>query len=47
MPLNWLTLIITFIIIFFIFNTLIYFNFTPNLTKKTKLSYKKLYNWKW
>nr|YP_010692538.1 ATP synthase F0 subunit 8 [Argopistes capensis]WBV77020.1 ATP synthase F0 subunit 8 [Argopistes capensis] len=47
MPLNWLTLMIFFIIIFYLFNNLIYFN-TIYMKKNTKTTKKMLtLNWKW
>nr|YP_009776026.1 ATP synthase F0 subunit 8 [Aulacophora indica]QAY81967.1 ATP synthase F0 subunit 8 [Aulacophora indica]QJA26351.1 ATP synthase F0 subunit 8 [Aulacophora indica]QRI59116.1 ATP synthase F0 subunit 8 [Aulacophora indica] len=47
MPLNWLTLMLMFILIFYLFNNLIYFNFTnkPKLMKIKKNILK--YSWKW
>nr|AXS65179.1 ATP synthase F0 subunit 8 [Coleoptera sp. 13 KM-2017] len=47
-PLNWLTLMIFFISILLMFNTLNYFSFNY-LPKKNKTSEKKLktINWKW
>nr|UXP34513.1 ATP synthase F0 subunit 8 [Monolepta hieroglyphica] len=47
MPLNWLNLMIFFIMIFFMFNNLNYFNF---LNKSKSFHSKKIstkYNWKW
>nr|QJF72863.1 ATP synthase F0 subunit 8 [Nephus reunioni] len=47
MPLNWITLFFYFLLIFSMFNIILFFNF--NLLKKTsfKLSYKNKLNWKW
>nr|AYW52281.1 ATP synthase F0 subunit 8 [Galerucinae sp. 7 ACP-2013] len=47
MPLNWLTLMIFFILIFYLFNNINYFNF---LMKSKSFNFKKKklkYNWKW
>nr|AOY39070.1 ATP synthase F0 subunit 8 [Rhizophagus dispar] len=46
-PLNWLTLLFYFTMIFFIFNSLNYFSFNYNTKKE---SFKKIllkFNWKW
>nr|ALO76959.1 ATP synthase F0 subunit 8 [Scraptia sp. SCR03] len=46
-PLNWLTLMIFFIMIFILFNNLNYFNFLYK-NKSSSLSKKfSSYNWKW
>nr|AML26277.1 ATP synthase F0 subunit 8 [Nitidulidae sp. BMNH 1274330] len=46
-PLNWLTLFIYFIIIFFLFNMLNYFSFIYKI-KKTHIKTNKIsFNWKW
>nr|YP_009729996.1 ATP synthase F0 subunit 8 [Argopistes tsekooni]QHX99901.1 ATP synthase F0 subunit 8 [Argopistes tsekooni] len=47
MPLNWLMLMLFFIIIFYLFNNLIYFN-TMYMKKNIKTMKKSLnFNWKW
>nr|APX40567.1 ATP synthase F0 subunit 8 [Galeruca interrupta] len=47
MPLYWLTLMLFFILIFFMFNNINYFNFFYKI-KTTKNQLTKLnYNWKW
>nr|AYM85167.1 ATP synthase F0 subunit 8 [Galerucella sp. EMHAU-15070821] len=47
MPLNWLTLMIFFILILFTFNNLNYFVYLKNQTY-CKFNLKKLkFNWKW
>nr|AXS66371.1 ATP synthase F0 subunit 8 [Cucujoidea sp. 12 KM-2017] len=46
-PMNWLTLMIFFSIIFMIFNSMNYFSFTyPSITQSIKTS-KKFFSWKW
>nr|YP_009144458.1 ATP synthase F0 subunit 8 [Asbolus verrucosus]AKJ52244.1 ATP synthase F0 subunit 8 [Asbolus verrucosus] len=47
-PLNWLTLMTLFIMIFTLFNMLNYFSFTQNTPlKKMKAHTKTQQNWKW
>nr|ALO76473.1 ATP synthase F0 subunit 8 [Chapuisia ellenbergeri] len=47
MPLYWLSLMFFFIMIFFLFNNLNYFNFIYKIkSTKTKLNLLK-YTWKW
>nr|YP_010010508.1 ATP synthase F0 subunit 8 [Callosobruchus maculatus]YP_010876294.1 ATP synthase F0 subunit 8 [Bruchus pisorum]QOH99476.1 ATP synthase F0 subunit 8 [Callosobruchus maculatus]WHE17345.1 ATP synthase F0 subunit 8 [Bruchus pisorum] len=46
-PLNWLTLMIFFIMIFFMFNIMNFFSFSYPI-KKSKLQKKTIkFNWKW
>nr|ALO76947.1 ATP synthase F0 subunit 8 [Fleutiauxia armata] len=47
MPLNWLSLMIFFIYLYLLFNTLIYYNFlySPKTSTIKKITLK--YTWKW
>nr|APX40853.1 ATP synthase F0 subunit 8 [Longitarsus curtus] len=47
MPLNWLTLMFYFIMIFFLFNNLNFYNFFYNPNKKNISKIKIFLNWKW
>nr|ALO70905.1 ATP synthase F0 subunit 8 [Scaphisoma boleti] len=47
MPLNWILLFMWFIMIFMIFNSMIYFNFTYNPKKSNQLIKKTIITWKW
>nr|AXS65051.1 ATP synthase F0 subunit 8 [Tenebrionoidea sp. 5 KM-2017] len=47
MPLNWLSLMLFFIVIFYLFNCMNYFSFMYK-NKSNKINTSKLYlNWKW
>nr|AXS66243.1 ATP synthase F0 subunit 8 [Tenebrionoidea sp. 2 KM-2017] len=47
-PLNWLTLMIYFILIFILFNSINYFSFLYNPASKSLSSKKSIQlNWKW
>nr|AXS66563.1 ATP synthase F0 subunit 8 [Tenebrionoidea sp. 9 KM-2017] len=47
-PLNWLTLMMYFIMIFIVFNTINYFSFSYSPQKKSSLKEKtKKIAWKW
>nr|YP_010759132.1 ATP synthase F0 subunit 8 [Myladina unguiculina]WEX49722.1 ATP synthase F0 subunit 8 [Myladina unguiculina] len=47
-PLNWLTLMLTFIMIFLMFNIMNYYSFTyNNVTKKMSAIKNIKINWKW
>nr|APX39245.1 ATP synthase F0 subunit 8 [Aphthona sp. nwb_00407] len=47
MPLNWLTLMFFFILIFYLFNNLNYFIFTYKFKKDNFSKNKFFFNWKW
>nr|YP_009437862.1 ATP synthase F0 subunit 8 [Gastrolina thoracica]ATG33622.1 ATP synthase F0 subunit 8 [Gastrolina thoracica] len=47
MPLNWLTSMLYFTMIFYLFNNLIYFNFIKEKKNQTTQTLKLKYNWKW
>nr|AXS66053.1 ATP synthase F0 subunit 8 [Cucujoidea sp. 42 KM-2017] len=48
MPLNWLSLMTFFILIFFLINIISYFNYSPSLIlQNLKNSKKSNINWKW
>nr|YP_010397619.1 ATP synthase F0 subunit 8 [Galerucella nipponensis]YP_010483415.1 ATP synthase F0 subunit 8 [Galerucella birmanica]UQJ77622.1 ATP synthase F0 subunit 8 [Galerucella nipponensis]UVV35475.1 ATP synthase F0 subunit 8 [Galerucella birmanica] len=47
MPLYWLSLMLFFIMIYFLFNNMNYFNFFYNIKNKKNLKIKLNYNWKW
>nr|ATN23481.1 ATP synthase F0 subunit 8 [Bruchus sp. EMHAU-15071302] len=46
-PLNWLTLMIFFTMIFLMFNSLNFFTFNYEVKKMTSFKKKLTYNWKW
>nr|YP_006503912.1 ATP synthase F0 subunit 8 [Microhodotermes viator]AFM92412.1 ATP synthase F0 subunit 8 [Microhodotermes viator] len=49
MPIKWTTLLITFSLIFMLFNVMNYFSYTPknkSMTKK-ETTQLKMMNWKW
>nr|AYR05102.1 ATP synthase F0 subunit 8 [Scymninae sp. 2 ACP-2013] len=47
MPLNWMMLMIYFIMIFLLFNILIYFNNLSKPMNFKKMDYNKMISWKW
>nr|AXS66573.1 ATP synthase F0 subunit 8 [Tenebrionoidea sp. 17 KM-2017] len=46
-PLNWLSLMILFILIFIMFNAINYFSFMYHPKTKVIQTTKKMTNWKW
>nr|YP_009918400.1 ATP synthase F0 subunit 8 [Caryopemon giganteus]QLX47625.1 ATP synthase F0 subunit 8 [Caryopemon giganteus] len=46
-PMNWLTLMLYFMILMLIFNIMIFFSFTYKSKKNQFFLKKKLINWKW
>nr|ALO70391.1 ATP synthase F0 subunit 8 [Bisnius sordidus] len=46
-PLNWLSLFISFILIFLLFNSLNYFSFKYNSKPSNFIKNQKKINWKW
>nr|YP_010987627.1 ATP synthase F0 subunit 8 [Oxytelus finitimus]WON66046.1 ATP synthase F0 subunit 8 [Oxytelus finitimus] len=46
-PMNWLSLFFMFIMIYMMFNSLNYFNFTYSSNNNLYNKIKKNYNWKW
>nr|APX40034.1 ATP synthase F0 subunit 8 [Longitarsus nigrofasciatus] len=47
MPLNWLTLMIFFILMFYFFNNINFYNFMYLPSKKVIMKIKISSNWKW
>ena len=47
-PINWLILFAYFILCFYLFNVINYYNYTPKIKKSKKINILKFsINWKW